>query len=134
MATVPPPPPAPPGPEPTSMGMAANVAGLLCYAPCCIGLIFSVIAVVVEKQSRFLRFHAFQSLLFHAAIIVLSLVLQVGLTAIGFVSAMLAFIGSLLSIVFGLAILAANIFLMVKAYGYEEFELPTLGQMARRWV
>ena len=53
----------------TNLGVAPNVGGLLCYVPCCIGLIFSVVAAIVEKQSRFLRFHAFQSLLFHAAAI-----------------------------------------------------------------
>ena len=60
------PPPLPPtGPRTTgstNLGVAPNVGGLLCYAPCCIGLIFSIVAVIVEKQSRFLRFHAFQSL------------------------------------------------------------------------
>ena len=40
----------------TNLGVAPNVAGLLCYAPCCIGLIFSIVAVSVVKLNRFLRF------------------------------------------------------------------------------
>ena len=55
----------------TNLGLEPNIAGLLCYVPCCIGLIFSVVAAIVEKQSRFVRFHAFQSLLLHGVAIVL---------------------------------------------------------------
>ena len=54
----------------SNLGIAPNLGGLLCYAPCCIGLVMSVVVAVVEKQSRFLRFHAFQSLLLHGAALV----------------------------------------------------------------
>src|SRR5687767_4965637 len=80
MASVPPVPPTGPGGPPlgsTNLGIAPNVGGLLCYVPCCIGLVFSVVVAIVEKQSRFLRFHAFQSLLLHGAAIALGLVLSV---------------------------------------------------------
>ena len=50
-----------PGGGPTSLGMAPNVAGLLCYVPCCVGLAFSAVAAIAEKNSSFLRFHALQS-------------------------------------------------------------------------
>ncbi len=119
---------------PTNLGVAPNVGGLLCYAPCCIGLVFSVVAVIMEKQSRFLRFHAFQSLLFHAAIFVLSMAVQIALFVLSHISGVLGFVGSMLWLVVGLAILAFDIFLMVKAYNGEEFEIPTLGQMARNWA
>jgi uncharacterized membrane protein len=121
-------------PGPTNLGVAPNVGGLLCYAPCCIGLIFSIVAAIVEKQSRFLRFHAFQSLLFHAAIFVVSIAVQIFLVILGMISSGLALIGSLLWLLVGLALLGAYIFLMVKAYNNEEFEIPTLGAMARNWV
>lgn len=123
----------PPG-APTNLGLPANLAGLLCYAPCCIGLVFSIVVVIVEKQSRFVRFHGFQSLLFHAAVFAVGVVVNVGLTAVGYLSGALALLGSLLWLVVGLGILAMDIFLMVKAYGGEEFEIPTLGPMARGWV
>lgn len=121
-------------PGPTNLGVAPNVGGLLCYAPCCIGLIFSIVVAIVEKQSRFLRFHAFQSLLFHAAILVVSIAVQIFLVVLGMISSGLALIGSLLWLLVGLALLGAYIFLMVKAYNNEEFEIPTLGAMARNWV
>jgi len=131
------PPPLPPSSRPTgstNLGVAPNVGGLLCYAPCCIGLIFSIVAVIVEKQSRFLRFHAFQGLLFHGAVIVLVVAVQIGLILIGFVSAGLALIGHILWLVVGLGILALEILLMVKAYNNEEYELPALGEMARKYM
>ena len=61
-----------PGGAQTNLGLAPNVAGLLCYVPCCVGLVFGIVAAIVEKQSRFVRFHAFQSLLLHGALIVIS--------------------------------------------------------------
>jgi uncharacterized membrane protein len=133
MATSVPPPLPPTGSSGSSnLGIAPNVGGLLCYVPCCIGLIFSVVVAVVEKQSRFLRFHAFQSLLFHAGLVVL----WVGLTILSFIlSAIhLGLIMIPIQILVGLAVLGLHILLMIKAYNNEEYELPTLGAMAKGWV
>ena len=127
--------PTPGGTGQTNLGMAPNVAGLLCYVPCCIGLIFSVVAAIVEKKSRFVRFHAFQSLLLHGALIALwfaIMVLQVGLGVVGL--GPLALLVQLLAFVVGVALLAMTVFMMIKANGGEEFELPTIGPMARQWV
>jgi uncharacterized membrane protein len=134
-----PPPPPPGGPAlpggrggggphgPTNVGLAANVAAALCYVPlCCLNVVWAVYVVVAEKQSRFLRFHAFQSLLFFGALIVAGIVVQI----VGVVSASLGWILSLLLMVISLG---GAIFLAIKAYSGEEFELPQLGPMARQW-
>jgi uncharacterized membrane protein len=42
----------------TSTGLAANVAGLLTYI---LGPITGVLFLVLEKENRFVRFHAMQS-------------------------------------------------------------------------
>jgi uncharacterized membrane protein len=125
----------PSGNQQTNLGMAPNVAGLLCYVPCCIGLVFSVVAAIVEKQSRLVRFHAFQSLLLHAAAIVVGIGLQVlnvvfSMAGVGILGLLL----SLLGLVVGLGLLGVSIFLMVKANAGEELELPVIGPMARGWV
>ena len=135
MATsVPPPPPLPPtgSAGPTNLGLAPNVGALLCYVPCCIGLIFSIVVAIVEKQSRYLRFHAFQSLLFHAALVVC----WVGLTIVGFIlgAIHLGLIMIPIQLLVGLAVLGLHILLMIKAYDNEQYELPTLGAMAKNWV
>jgi uncharacterized membrane protein len=124
-----------PGGAKTNLGLEPNVAGLLCYVPCCVGLVFSVVAAIVEKQSRFVRFHAFQSLLVHAAAIVLGIginVLQVvlGMVGLDVVGVLLYFV----SMMVGLAFLGLTIFLMIKANAGEELELPVVGPMARQWV
>ena len=124
-----------PASGPTNIGVAPNVGGLLCYIPCCIGFIFSIVVAVVEKQSRFVRFHAFQSLLLHAAFFVLGF-------GFFFVSIALAFanVGLLnlillpIRLLLGLAFLAVLIVLMIKANGGEQYELPVIGEMARKWA
>ena len=124
-----------PGGAKTNLGLEPNVAGLLCYVPCCIGLVFSVVAAIVEKQSRFVRFHAFQSLLVHAAAIVLGIGLNLGQVALGFAG--LGAVGlllSLLGMVIGVAFLGLTIFMMIKANAGEELELPVVGSLARQWA
>jgi uncharacterized membrane protein len=131
MATpVPPPPTGSAGP--TNLGMAPNVGALLCYVPCCIGLIFSIVVAIVEKQSRFLRFHAFQSLLLHVGFIVC----YIGLMILGIVlgAIHLGLLMFPIQILFGLAALGLDVFLMIKGYNNEEYQLPTIGAMAKNWV
>jgi len=122
-------------PGQTNLGVASNVGGLLCYVPCCIGLIFSIVAAIVEKQSKFLRFHAFQSILLHAA----GFAIGIGIQVLNIVLAMihLGIVGLLLSLVallVGVGFLGISIFLMIKAFGNEETELPVIGSMARGWA
>jgi uncharacterized membrane protein len=124
-----------PGGAKTNLGLEPNIAGLLCYVPCCIGLVFSVVAAIVEKQSRFVRFHAFQSLLLHAVLIVLWVAIsavQIGLGIVGLGAVSL--LVQLISWVVGIALLGLTIFMMIKANAGEEFALPVIGPMARGWV
>ena len=123
-----------PTPGKTQLGVEPNIAGLLCYAPCCVGLVFSIVAVIVEKSNRFVRFHAFQSLLVHG----IGLVLWFGFLVLGAVLGTLGgFLGLILvpfEFLIGFGFLGLTIFLMVKAYGNESFELPMLGEQARNWA
>ena len=56
--------PTPGGPQ-TNLGLEPNIAAVICYVPCCVGLVFSVVAAIVEKQSpascASTRFRAFSS-------------------------------------------------------------------------
>ena len=118
----------------TKLGVAQNLGGLLCNVPCCIGFIFSIVAVVVEKENKFVRFHAFQSLLLHGAAFVIFFGIQV-LSIV--VSMAVGALGSLISLVgmpIGVAFLGAQIFLMVKANENVQFKLPVIGDMANQWV
>ena len=62
----------------TALGLDTNVGALLCYLPVClISLIYSIIVLVTEKDNKFMRFHAFQSLIISVIYIVVMVVLQV---------------------------------------------------------
>jgi uncharacterized membrane protein len=124
-----------PTPGQTNLGVAPNVGGLLCYVPCCIGLIFSIVAAIVEKQSKFVRFHAFQSLLLHAAIVAVS----IAFTALGLILGFMHLgIASLLllpiRIVVALGFFGVMIYMMIQANSGQETELPVIGPMVRGWL
>jgi uncharacterized membrane protein len=118
----------------TNLGVAPNVAGLLCYVPCCVGLVFAIVAAIVEKQSRFVRFHAFQSLLLHGAELVLCIGLGVAGTVLSAVSGFMGLILFPIQILLLVVLVGLAILLMIKANAGEEYELPVIGKMARQWV
>ena len=123
-----------PTPGKTQLGLEPNVAGLLCYMLCCIGFVFSIVVIIVEKQSRFVRFHAFQSLLVHGVAFVIVIAVQVAAIVASMVAGLLGTLFSLLALVVGVGLLALNVLLMIKAYNNEEYALPTLGELARKWA
>lgn len=120
--------------EDATMGVEPNIGGLLCYAPCCIGLVFSIVAAIIEKKSRFMRFHAFQSLLVHGATFAVFVVLVIAQTVAGMIFAPLVLLVWGIEMLVAVAALALMIVLMMKAYANEEYKLPTLGEQADKWV
>jgi uncharacterized membrane protein len=111
----------------TSMGLEQNVAGLLSYLAWFItGLIF----YFGEKENRFVRFHALQS-------IALSVVFFVAWIAVMIVNLILGAIGAwflvtLLSLVLWLGGLAIWIFCMIKAFQGATFKLPFIGDFVEK--
>ncbi len=127
--------PAAPSGSQTNLGMAPNLAAMLCYFPlCCVGIIMSIVAAVIEKKSRFVRFHAFQSLLIHGVLIIVVIAMQVFSVVLSMVSSLLGLLFSAIFGLLGLGVLAAMVFMMIKAYNNEEYALPTIGEMARKWA
>lgn len=120
----------------TALGLDTNVGALLCYLPVClISLIYSIIVIVTEKENKFMRFHAFQSLL----LTVIYIVLMVGISIIGgvivaAVSETLGALVSLLSFVVVIAFLAAMIYGCIKGYQGQKFKFPIVGDMAEKWA
>lgn len=57
-------------PDNSSTGLDPKVAGLLCYLG---GFVTGIIFLVLEKQSRFVRLHAVQSIVVSVALIVLNI-------------------------------------------------------------
>lgn len=113
----------------TTTGLADNVAGALAYV---LGPISAAFFLVVEKESRFVRFHAMQSLLVGVLLIIVNAVLNftnavlVRIPLIGWLFAL----G--LAMVVGLASLVLWLALMYAAYRGQEWELPVIGKEARK--
>jgi len=121
----------------TALGLDANVGALICYLGnlvCALGLIYSIIVLVTDKTNKLPRFHAFQSILLSVvgiiAAVIINIIVGVALAAN---SGVLATLGSLIYLLFALAMLAAVIFAAIKAYQGQIFKLPLIGDLADKW-
>jgi uncharacterized membrane protein len=101
-------------------GLTRNVAGLLCYVA---GLITGVVFLILEPYNHdpFIRFHAFQSIFFSVAVLVLGIVL-------GFIPV----IGPLLYAVVCMAALVIWVLLIVQAAQNKKWKLPVIGDLAEK--
>jgi len=98
-------------------GLDPNVAAALSYL---LGFISGIVFLLIEKEDRFVRFHAMQSIVVFGALFVFSIVINI-----------IPILGQILSLLVSLLSLGLWVVLMVKAYQGEEWEVPVLGQFAR---
>lgn len=119
----------------SALGLDGNLAAALGYP---IGVI-AIISLVMEKENRFVKFHALQSLLYHVAAIIIFILLVIVLTILTVLLAMArlgelsALLWLLYMIVF-LAYFAGLIFAAVKSYGGAQFKLPIIGNIAEKYA
>ena len=138
------PPPAQPGTPSTSSGLDPKVAAALSYI-WIVGLIF----FFIEKENRFIRFHALQSIMFGIAnsvimgvlaviAIILTFAFSIGGAVvgggIGFIVQLLVWVVWLIFWLFVLVFLVGLVFAAVKAYQGQKFKLPIIGNMAEKIV
>jgi uncharacterized membrane protein len=102
----------------TSTGLDQNIAGLLCYV---LGFITGLIFILIEKENKFVRFHAFQSLFTF-----------LGLWVIQFVLMFIPILGWLLAMVLALVGLVVWILMMIKAFQGHTTKLPIVGDLAAK--
>jgi uncharacterized membrane protein len=124
---VPPPPPI----NAVASGMTSNVAGALAYL---VGLITGILFLMLEpyRQDRFVRFHAFQSILLNVVLIVFGIVWSYFITAMVFSMGILWGLFSLVGTVVYLAFFILWLFMMYKAYNKEMYKLPIIGEIAEK--
>lgn len=115
----------PVAPAVAASGMADNVAGMLAYVTFIPAIIFLV--TPPYNQSRFIRFHSFQSIFFTVAIVALQIVLTF-LTVVPF---MILITGPLHMLV-ALGALIIWIILLLKANQGLMFKLPIIGDLAEK--
>jgi uncharacterized membrane protein len=121
----------------SAIGLDGNIAAALGYP---IGII-ALILIFMEKENKFVRFHAIQSLLW-------SLVMTIVVIIIAVIGTILALIvasaSSNLAVVFGIivtlvylvwlvAFLGGLIYAAIKAYGNNKTKLPIVGGFAEKW-
>jgi uncharacterized membrane protein len=113
---------------PTSMGMEPNIeAGLSYVLTWVTGLIF----FLMEKQNRFVRFHAMQSILFFGGLTVINIILTVigsfGVPGVGLITA-------LVSWAVGIVGLVGYIVLLINGFQGKYFKLPIVGDYAEKYA
>jgi uncharacterized membrane protein len=130
--------PVPPRPQAaavtTSTGLAPNVGGALAYL---LGPITGILFLVIEKEDRFVRFHAAQSIALTVAWFALTIVLTIVSTVLGALPGVGWLIGIaffLISLPLALAGFCLWLLLMYRAYQGKEWQLPVIGGHARRFV
>ena len=113
---------------PTSMGMQPNVEAGLSYV---LGWITGLIFFLVEKQNRFVRFHAMQSILFFGGLTVLNVILNfIGGLDIILLSAVAGVLGYLIGIVG----FVGWILLLINGFQGKYFKLPVVGDYAEKYA
>lgn len=124
----------------TALGLDANVGALLCYLAnlvCYLGLIYSIIVVVTDKESKLARFHAFQSIFLTVFGIALGFVYTVvsGVVGVAFgdLAVLVLPLLGLVAVVIGLAMFVFMIIAAVKAYGGEMYKIPIVGDFAEKY-
>ena len=125
----------------SAFGMDVNVAAGLAYLPfCLVNVVFAIAILATDKTNKLARFHAVQSLLMLASIIVgyilffvCMAVLMLLAAAIHPSLAMLIFVVYIAFILFALAVFVGIIISMIKAFQGEIFKLPVLGNLADNW-
>ncbi len=101
--------------------MSDNVAGALCYFGGFVtGIIFLILAPY--NQSKFVRFHAFQSIFLFVGWVVLSIVVSMLFHILAL------FIGPLI----GLAGIVIWLYMMYSAFNNQKVKLPIIGELAEK--
>ena len=101
-----------------SIGMDANLAALLSYL---LGFLTGIIFYSLEKENKFVRFHALQSIIVFTFLFILNIVLK-----------FLPVIGWALASLLGIMGVILWVILMIKAYQGEYLKLPVAGAIAEK--
>lgn len=102
------------------MGLEPNVAGLLCYL---FGWITGIIFFILEKDNKFVRFHALQSIIVFGT-----------LSIAGSVAGPIPFLNWIAATFLGLIAFVLWVVLMIKAYQGEKYKIPWAGDFAEKQV
>lgn len=108
-------------------GLSQEISVLLAYLFVWVG---GIVFLVLEKQNRFVRFHAMQSLVFSlfATVLLIALSILSILPLLGFLIAFI--VKPVLVVAFWIAIIA----IIVKTNGGQNVRLPVIADLADLWL
>jgi len=115
---------------PAAAPLADNIAGMLAYFTFIPAIIFLVLEPY--NRNRFVRFHAFQSLFFTVAAVIVPIALSILSFMIHLVPVIGWIISAILWTVYDLGFFIVWLLLVIKAYQHEMFKLPIIGDMAEQ--
>lgn len=101
----------------SALGLSENVAGALSYL---LGFITGILFLLIEKDNKFVRFHAMQSTILSLGLFVLNVVLTATI------------VGIILLPVVGLVGIILWLFMMYQAFTGKKFKLPVIGDLAEK--
>ncbi|WP_078578811.1 DUF4870 domain-containing protein [Salipaludibacillus agaradhaerens] len=102
----------------SSTGLTNNIGGLLAYS---LTFITGIIFIVIEKENKFIRFHAMQSIMAFVPLYIF--------TSFG---RFIPFAGLLFSFLTGMLMLVFWILGMLRAYKGEIYKFPIVGNLAAK--
>ena len=106
--------------EKTSTGLTENVAGLLCYV---LGWVSGIVFLIIEKENKFVRFHAFQSIIVFGIITLVSIIFS----PIPYIGGVIVWLVSVIGFILWIA-------LIVMAAQGKKYMLPWAGNLAEKWA
>jgi len=125
----PPPPPAGGSSSNGTSGLAPNIAALLCYL--CYP-ITGIIFLMIEKENKDVKFHAWQSVALGVAMIVVMIGLEMAAAIMGMIASVLGIIVGFFIPILMLATFILWIVCMLKAYQGERWRIPVIGDFAAK--
>ena len=117
--------------ERSSTGLDANIAAALSYF---LGLLSGAVFFGIETDSRFVKFHAMQSMLASVAAIVIWIVYMVLAGILVYIPVLGWLVMLLLWAGLTIGMLGVWLFSMFKAFQGDRFKLPYIGEVAEKQV
>ena len=113
----------------TSLGLAPNVAGALAYL---LGPVSGLALLLLERENRFVRFHAAQSV----AVGIVMILLGVALSILGGLLAAVPVLGWVIALLVSMGVAFVSFFLwlylMWQAFQWRSWRAPVAGALAGR--
>lgn len=106
--------------EKTSLGLTPSLTAALAYV---LGFVSGIIVFILEKENRFVRFHAMQSMLLSAAFFVVNIVVS-----------FIPVAGPILGLLVCLIGIICWLIVLIKAAQGQYYKLPFIGDYAEKQI